>query len=272
MSVVAIFVVVLVLISGSTPIDASSQGSTIAATLAGVVVARASYVWGRRAVAQAGEPDPASTRSRPVRTGLADSAADLDQLVAAALGGAGARVVYPAAGGGWGPGTAQGHEVTPADAYVDVRRHDELMARVEYDSERNDAEVVEAVAAAAAPEIDNVALRAELARQIEVVTESRARLATRPPRRAGAGSSATCTTARARLLAIALAAPGRPGQRRPGPSSPATVDRAVVDLGETVQELRDLAAGLQPAALAGGGLVAAVMDSPGGSRSGSTSK
>ena len=38
------------------------------------------------------------------------------------------------------------------------------------------------------------------------------------------------------------------------------VDRAVADLGLTVQELRDLAGGLQPAALAGGGLLAAVVD------------
>ena len=40
----------------------------------------------------------------------------------------------------------------------------------------------------------------------------------------------------------------------------AEVDRAIDQLGRTVQELRDLAGGLQPAALAGGGLLAAVDD------------
>ena len=40
----------------------------------------------------------------------------------------------------------------------------------------------------------------------------------------------------------------------------AETDRAITDLQATVQELRTLAAGLQPAALAGGGLLAAVAD------------
>jgi signal transduction histidine kinase len=253
-SVVAIFVVVLVVISGSTPIDANSQGSTIAATLAGVVVARASYVWGRRAVGRR------VNRTRfdaveTVRTGLSDSAADLDQLVAAALGG-GARVVYPAAGG-WV--TAQGHEVTPADAYVELRRRDELTARVEYDPERNDAEVVEAVAAAAAPEIDNVALRAELARQVEVVTESRARLATAHLDERSRIERDLHDGAQQRLLSIALQLQAARVNGEPAALT-REVDRAIVDLGETVQELRALAAGLQPAALTGGGLLAAVVD------------
>ena len=175
----------------------------------------------------AGEPDRFDA-VETVRTGLADSAADLDQLVAAALGG-GARVVYPAAGGGWV--TAQGHEVTPADAYVDVRRHDELMARVEYDPERNDAEVVEAVAAAAAPEIDNVALRAELARQIEVVTESRARLATAHLDERSRIERDLHDGAQQRLLAIALQLQAARVNGDPAVLT-RDVDRAVVDLGE----------------------------------------
>ena len=40
----------------------------------------------------------------------------------------------------------------------------------------------------------------------------------------------------------------------------AETDRAIAELQATVQELRTLAAGLQPAALAGGGLLAAVAD------------
>ncbi len=49
-SIVAVFVAVVVVVSRSTPIAGGSQPVTIAATLAGVAVARASYLWGRRAV------------------------------------------------------------------------------------------------------------------------------------------------------------------------------------------------------------------------------
>ena len=168
-----------------------------------------------------------------------------------------ARVVYPAAGDTWV--TAQGHEVAPSKEYVDVQRHGVLTARVEYDPERSDREVVEAVAAAAAPEIDNVALRAELARQVEVVTESRARLATAHLDERRRIERDLHDGAQQRLLAIALQLQAARVNGEPEVLT-REVDRAVVDLGETVRELRDLAAGLQPAALAGGGLLAAVVD------------
>ena len=254
-SVVVIFGVVVLVISRSTPIEAGAQLPTVAATLAGVVVARASYVWGRRAVGRR------VNRTRfdaveTVRTGLGDPAPDLDSLVAAALD-SGARVVYPAAGDTWV--TAQGHEVAPSEVYVDVHRHGVPTARVEYDPERSDREVVEAVAAAAAPEIDNVALRAELARQVEVVTESRARLATAHLDERRRIERDLHDGAQQRLLAIALQLQAARVNGEPEVLT-REVDRAVVDLGETVRELRDLAAGLQPAALAGGGLLAAVVD------------
>lgn len=49
---------------------------------------------------------------------------------------------------------------------------------MEFDPRRVGRDVVESVATEAAAEIDNVTLRAELARQLAVVTESRTRLAT----------------------------------------------------------------------------------------------
>ncbi len=254
-SVIAIFAVVVVVISRSTPFDAGSQLPIVAATLAGVAAARASYVWGRRAVGRR------VNRTRfdaieTVRSGLADPSPDLDALVSAALGGD-ARVVYPGADGGWV--TAEGHQVTPGEQYVDVRRRGVLAARVEYDAERNDREVVEAVAASAAPEIDNVALRAELARQVEVVTESRARLATAHLDERRRIERDLHDGAQQRLLAIALQLQAARINGEPEVLT-REVDRAVVDLGTTVRELRDLAAGLQPAALAGGGLLGAVVD------------
>ena len=253
-TVLLIFIGVIVVISRSTPIDAGSQLPIVAATLAGVAAARASYVWGLRAVGRRVNRirfDAVET----VRSGLADPSPDLDALVSAALGGD-ARVVYPAADGRWV--TAQGHEVTPGERYVDVRRHDVLTARVEYDA-GTEREVVEAVAAAAAPEIDNVALRAELARQVEVVTESRARLATAHLDERRRIERDLHDGAQQRLLAIAMQLQAARVNGEPEVLT-REVDRAVVDLGTTVRELRDLAAGLQPAALAGGGLLGAVVD------------
>jgi signal transduction histidine kinase len=254
-AVVVMFVLVLVVISNSTPTDARAQLPTVAATLAGVAVARASYVWGRRAVGRRVNRvrfDAIET----VRAGLADPAIDLDRLIAAALGDH-ARVVYPAAGGTWV--SADGHEVRPGRAYVDVRRQGVVTARVEYDATRSDREVVEAVAAAAAVEIDNVALRAELARQVGVVMESRSRLESAHVEERHRIERDLHDGAQQRLLAIALQLQAARVNGEPTVLM-REVDKAVVDLGETVQELRDLAAGLQPAALAGGGLLAAVVD------------
>ena len=79
-SVVVIFVLVILVISRSTPVEAGSQLPTVAATLAGVAAARASYVWGRRAVGRR------VNRTRfdaveTVRSGLAEPSAELDALV-----------------------------------------------------------------------------------------------------------------------------------------------------------------------------------------------
>jgi signal transduction histidine kinase len=254
-SVVVAFGGVLLVLSRSSPIDAGSQAATIAATLAGVVVARASYVWGRRAVGRRvnrARYDAVAT----VRKGLAGAAPDLDAIIAAALGSR-ARVLYPAGAGAWV--TADGRAV-PAPAYaVDVQRHGELAALISFDPTQTERGIAEAVARASAAEIHNVALRAELARQVEVVTESRARLATAHLQERRRIERDLHDGAQQRLLAIALQL--RSARLNGDDRVLATeADRAIEDLQLTVQELRDLAAGLQPAALAGGGLLAAVTD------------
>jgi signal transduction histidine kinase len=65
--------------------------------------------------------------------------------------------------------------------------------------------------------------------------------------------------AQQRLLAIALRLQSA-RLTSDGAALIAESDRAIAEVQVAVQELRDLAAGLQPAALAGGGLVAAVAD------------
>jgi signal transduction histidine kinase len=254
-AVLVAYIGVVVVVSRSAPIDAGSQLTTIAATLAGVGAARISYVWGRRAVGR--RVNPARFHAaEAVRAGLSHPSADLDELVAAALGG-GARVVYPADAGAWV--TADGRAVVPSADAVDVRRHEDLVARLEFDPRESGREVVEAVAFEAAAEMDNVALRAELARQIELIRESRARLSTAHLEERRRIERDLHDGAQQRLLAIALQLRSA-RLNGDGGVLVAETDRAITELQATVQELRTLAAGLQPAALAGGGLLAAVAD------------
>ena len=171
--------------------------------------------------------------------------------------GDGARVVYPAAGGGWV--TSDGRAVEPSAEGVDVRRHEELVARLEFDPRESGRDVVEAVACEAAAEMDNVALRAELARQVELIRESRARLSTAHLEERRRIERDLHDGAQQRLLAIALQLQSA-RLNGDGDVLVAETDRAIAELQATVQELRTLAAGLQPAALAGGGLLAAVAD------------
>ncbi len=250
-SVVIAFGIVVVVVSRTTPLGTTSQLPTIAATLSGVAVARQSYLWARRAV------DRGLDRRRydavqAMRTGLQQDAPDVDALLVLALSDPSARVVYPAEDGSWV--TADGQDVVPGEHQVAVRR-----ARVEYDPDSVERGVVEAVAQEAAAEIDNVALRAELARQVEVVTESRTRLASAQLDERRRIERDLHDGAQQRILAIALQLQSA---RLNGGEDLLRdeVDRAVAHLGVTVQELRDLAAGLQPAALSSGGLLAAVED------------
>ena len=250
-AVLVSFGLVVMVLGRTTPLGETAHLPTIAATLAGVAAARQSYVWARRAV------DRRLNRRRfdaveTVRQGLAAGPTDLDALFARALGDPTARILYPADNGAWV--TAAGHAVDVGAHAVAVRG-----AKVEFDARRVDRGVVLAVATHAAAEIDNVALRAELARQVEVVTQSRARLATAHLDERRRMERDLHDGAQQSLLAIALLLQSA---RLNGAEQVlrAEVDRAVGHLGRTVQELRDLASGLQPAALTGGGLLAAVAD------------
>ena len=251
-SVILAFVTVVVVVSRSTPLDAGSTLATVAATLAGVVVARVSFVWGRRAVGRRVNPTRFDALE-VLRAGLATAA--LDDLVVHALG-SHARVLYPA-GSGWV--TSDGRAVTPGQDAVDVHRKGVLTARLEYDPAESDRSVADAVAAEAAAEIDNVALRAELARQVELITQSRSRIATAHLDERRRIERDLHDGAQQRLLAIALQL--RAARMNADPVRlDAEADRAIDDLQTTVRELRDLAAGLLPAALAGGGLLPAVAE------------
>lgn len=254
-AVLVVYLAVVVVVSRSGPVDAGSPLATVAATLAGVAAARASYVWGRRAVGR--RVNPRRFRAvEAVRTGLTQSWADLDDVVTTALG-PGARVLYPAVDDSWV--TSAGHTVEAGPDAVDVRRHGRVVARLEFDPRRTERGVVEAVGGEAAAEMDNVALRAELGRQLELIRESRSRLATAHLEERRRVERDLHDGAQQRLLAIALQLQSA-RLNGEGAVLAAETDRAIAQLQETVQDLRHLAAGLQPAALAGGGLLGAVAD------------
>lgn len=252
-AVIAVFGVVVVVITKSLPVRADAQLLTILATLAAIGVARPAYTWARQVV------DRRFNRRRfdavqLVRAGLAKSPpTDLDALLVEATGDPQVRVLFPA-DDGWV--TSDGRVAVPGTDVVDVRRRGQVGARIEFDQSHCDRTVVEAVVHEAAVEIDNLGLRAELARQVEQITESRARLAGAHLEERRRMERDLHDGAQQRILAIALQL--RSASVNGGDAVlRAEVDRAITDLALTVQELRDLASGLQPAALAGGGLRAA---------------
>ncbi|WP_433015035.1 histidine kinase [Kribbella sp. CA-294648] len=250
-TVIAVFGLVVVVITKSLPVRADGQLLTILATLAAAGVARPAYTWARRVV------DRHFNRRRfdavqLVRAGL-ERSTDLGALLVEATGDPQVRALFPA-DGGWV--TSDGRPAVPGANAVDVLRHGRASARVEFDPARCDRAVVEAVVQEAATEIDNLGLRAELAKQVEQITESRARLAGAHLEERRRMERDLHDGAQQRILAIALQL--RSARVNGGETVlRAEVDRAITDLALTVQELRDLASGLQPAALAGGGLRAA---------------
>lgn len=256
-TVIVVFGLVIVVTTGSNPmIRPSSQWLTILATLAAVAVARPAYVWARNTV------DRRFNRRRfeavhVVRSGLTAAAPDLDALMAQATGDPSIRILFPAGDDTWV--TSGGRVEVPGENGVEVVRRSSVAARIEFDPRRSQRTVVSAVADEAATEIDNLGLRAELARQVEQMRESRKRLASAHLEERRRMERDLHDGAQQRILAIALQLQSA---RVNGADTVLRdeVDRAITHLGLTVQELRDLAAGLQPAALAGGGLRAAVED------------
>jgi signal transduction histidine kinase len=254
-AVVVAYAVVLLIVTRSTTVDAASPLATAVATLAGVAVARLALQWARRAVGRRVNPslyDAVSTVRRLVRA----RGEDLDAAVAEVLG-TGARFLYPAPEGHWV--SQDGRPVTPSLSLVDVTRGGQVTAALEYDPTSVERSLAEAVAAEASIAVDNVSLRAELARQLEVVSQSRSRLETAHLEERRRIERDLHDGAQQRLLASALRL--RSARLNGGAQLlESEADRCIDELQVTVRELRDLAAGLQPAALSAGGLLSAVAD------------
>jgi len=197
---------------------------------------------------------------RLVGTELADERAgrDVGALFRRAFDDPSVAVAYPGAQ----PGTWVADTGLPPPsmaAWVDVERHGRTVARIGYDPNRTDAEVVGAGARLAAVELDNAGLRAELARRLTDVESSRRRLAEAQRAERRRIERDLHDGAQQRLLALAMELrsahlSGDPERMRTALSDGATTAQAAV------RELRELANGLHPAALLDGGLPAALDD------------
>jgi signal transduction histidine kinase len=128
-----------------------------------------------------------------------------------------------------------------------------------FDAARTERSLVEAVAAEATAELDNARLRADLALRLLEVRESRARIATSQLAERQRIERDLHDGAQQRLLALALqlrAAHTNGDQARLRQS----VQQGIAEIQTAIAELRDLANGLHPSALAGGGLAGALDD------------
>jgi signal transduction histidine kinase len=188
--------------------------------------------------------------------GWADT--DIEELLRQVLDDPSIRVSYwLGARGQWV--TDDGQPSAPSEPCVELTRSHQVIARVEYDPRRVDRETVALTADEAVVALDNIGLRAELAAQLHELAQSRVRIVTAQQderRRIGRDLH---DGAQQRLLALALqlkAAQVNGGNAR----LQEAVEVGIEQARQAVEELRELANGLHPAALTDGGLGAALDD------------
>ena len=142
---------------------------------------------------------------------------------------------------------------------IEARRHGRPLARVAFDPEHVDRDLVRAAVTAAISELDNVGLRAAVALQLVEVRESRARIAAAQADERRRIERNLHDGAQQRLLALGLQLQaaqlnGAPHQLQ------AAIGSGIAELQAALAELRELANGLYPALLSDGGLAAALDD------------
>ena len=244
-------------------VSGRSQIATALATLATVAVAAPTHRWAQQAV------DRRFSRRRfealaVVRAALRGDAVarDLEEVLRSATGDAGLRVSYFVhADERWV--NAAGTQVEPTPDAVEVTRHGRIVARISFDPAQVDRALVESVAAEAAAELENVALRAAVALQLSEVRDSRARIVATQLAERHRIERNLHDGAQQRLLALAFqlrAAQLRADNSEAGRALGRDLDAAVAELQTAVAELRALANGLHPALLTDGGLAAALED------------
>jgi signal transduction histidine kinase len=256
-ALVAAFGLVVLTVTRTVPgVEPGSVPTTVLATLAAAAVALPAYRWGRNLV------DRRFNRRRfdalqMLGAGLDAADPDLPALLRSAAHDPSLTLAFPDPEVGWV--TLDGKPTVPHGASVAVERSGGTVARIDFDPDQVDPEVVKAMTQAASAEIDNLRLRAELARQLEQTRQSRARLAGAHLAERRRMERDLHDGAQQRLLGIALQL--QSARVNGDPELLAQEAGAAVDqLRTAVEELRDLAHGLQPQSLASGGLRAAVAD------------
>lgn len=192
------------------------------------------------------------------RLAAEDAAADLTTLLRRAFDDPSATVSYP----GGSPEvwvSESGQVVQPRDDGVDISRHGRVVARIGFDRARVSPEVVLAGGQAAATELDNARLRAELARRLVEVESSRRRIAEAQRQERRRIERDLHDGAQQRLLALAFELQSAQLSGEAERMRSALADGAAAAQA-AVRDLRALANGLHPAALVDGGLPAALDD------------
>jgi signal transduction histidine kinase len=182
---------------------------------------------------------------------------DVESVLRDALQDPAVMVAFPGPDGGWM--RSDGSAALVAGSLVDVDRHGRVIARISFDPDVNDSGTVRRAAMLAAAELDNTRLRAELVLQVGEIAASRTRLATAQRRERRRIERDLHDGAQQSLLALAFELKSAQLNGDPERMSQALTDGAVAAQ-SAVRELRDLANGLHPAALADGGLTAALDD------------
>lgn len=196
---------------------------------------------------------------RTVATGLAVDRAgvDVEALLRVATGDAELTVSFLGADGVWL--SAAGAPARETAASVDATRGDRVVAKIGFDPDRSSNDSMRRIAELVVAELDNSRLRAALAAKVAEVEESRLRIAEvqrderrRIERDLHDGAQQMLLALAYRLQAAFLG--GDPERMR------AALQSGSADAGAAARELRALANGLHPRALAEGGLSAALDD------------
>ena len=184
-----------------------------------------------------------------------DAGADLEELFRRALDDESVRIGYAGERAGTWSG-ADGRRIDAKGDHIDVEREGRAIARVWFDAARVEAQTARSAAGLAVSELDNVRLRAELARQVTEVTESRRRMASAQRDERRRIERDLHDGAQQSLLALAMdlhAAQLATDDDRAGRA----LSKGVEAARSAVRQLRDLANGLHPTTLTDGGLQAA---------------
>lgn len=238
--------------SSPSPAATATVGAVTAATLAapmrGGIQRRVDRRFNRRAFEAV----------RMVRDAVAVDRAGIDpeSLLRSALADESVRVDYPAADG-WVDATgAVSHQL---GEHVTVSRGGRTVARISYDPTRTDESTVARAGKVAAAELDNTRLRADLQRNLGELAESRARIADAQRDERRRIERDLHDGAQQSLLALAFELQSALLNGEPERMKVALAD-GVASARDATLQLRDLANGLHPQALAEGGLTAVLDD------------